>query len=292
MDFEFRPYTPARTEDLLDFVATHCLKPYGDSHPKMFLEQLVKDDRKILDFWVSGRRALVGCVLDTTDNIDNSAEVTFLGWDEDIELNKTCLEQVFRWAENHYRQGPRSALDVIACDGHYPFLSDWLKPRGYECVFSSLWMECPVTEFRGTIETRGTWKEVTEKNVRAYFELSRDAFSGQREVNFASFEMFSEMALGSEPRPKLLIVNDAVVAFVKVKLVGPARGEIVSVGRASAERGQGLGPLVVTEGARMLKALGATTFELTVVASNCHAVRLYESCGFKRTLVFDTYRLE
>jgi ribosomal protein S18 acetylase RimI-like enzyme len=60
-----------------------------------------------------------------------------------------------------------------------------------------------------------------------------------------------------------------------------ARGKIRIVGRAPAYRGRGIGPRLIAEGLRLLRAGGAGDVDLDVETENERALELYRRFGFE-----------
>ncbi len=69
-------------------------------------------------------------------------------------------------------------------------------------------------------------------------------------------------------------------------MVSPASGHITQLCVLPAIRGAHLGYELLRRALIRLRTMGCTTVSLTVTASNQHAIRLYESVGFKRTATF------
>jgi ribosomal protein S18 acetylase RimI-like enzyme len=77
-----------------------------------------------------------------------------------------------------------------------------------------------------------------------------------------------------------------------VAFVVPRASLLCSLGRDPAYRGEGLGPLLMIEGLRLLAGLGATTVRLEVAERNATAIALYERFGFRRASVSSAWRRE
>ena len=90
----------------------------------------------------------------------------------------------------------------------------------------------------------------------------------------------------------VLLDGDRLAGLVQIALHGAgdgSRGEVRTVGRVPTYRGRGLGPRLVAEGLRLLRADGAGDIDLAVEADNERALDLYRRFGFevcRRTPVF------
>jgi ribosomal protein S18 acetylase RimI-like enzyme len=100
-----------------------------------------------------------------------------------------------------------------------------------------------------------------------------------------------EFRRGVESRSSVwraLLDGARIAGLVHVSVNG-ARGELRTVGRTPAYRGQGVGPRLVGEGLRLLREAGAGDVTLSVEAVNESALNLYRRFGFEvltRTPVF------
>jgi len=100
----------------------------------------------------------------------------------------------------------------------------------------------------------------------------------------------SEYLASIEPDSDLPFKRRAMVAEVYGEVVGFAilrlvadEAELESIVVAPNWRGRGLGRLLLAEGARQVKELGAGRLDLEVRASNAAAIRLYRGAGFAET---------
>jgi ribosomal protein S18 acetylase RimI-like enzyme len=79
---------------------------------------------------------------------------------------------------------------------------------------------------------------------------------------------------------RALLDGDRIAGVVRVAL-GDGRGTIRILGRVPDYRGRGIGPRLVAEGLRLLRAGGAGDVELSVEAENERALELYRRFGFQ-----------
>jgi ribosomal protein S18 acetylase RimI-like enzyme len=86
------------------------------------------------------------------------------------------------------------------------------------------------------------------------------------------------------------VAPDGAFASYCICWLDPANrtGEFEPVGTRPAFRGKGIGKLLMLEGLRRLKALGARTAIVYSVGDNTASIRLYESVGF-RTITRNRY---
>ena len=90
----------------------------------------------------------------------------------------------------------------------------------------------------------------------------------------------------------VLLDGDRLAGLVQIALHGAGgaiQGEVRTIGRVPTYRGRGVGPRLVAEGLRLLRAGGAGDVDLSVEADNERALDLYRRFAFEvvaRTPVF------
>jgi ribosomal protein S18 acetylase RimI-like enzyme len=101
-------------------------------------------------------------------------------------------------------------------------------------------------------------------------------------------EDFRQRVASGAARWRALLDGERIAGLVRVVPHG-AEGEVRILGRVPAYRGQGLGPRLLSEGLRLLRAAAAGDVMLHVEAANDRALDLYRRFGFEvvtRTPVF------
>lgn len=128
------------------------------------------------------------------------------------------------------------------------------------------------------------------RDVSAAVELLRDDGLGQiretaaPEVYLAAFnEMMAvpgnRLIVGA--RDTKIVATYQITIIPGISLAGARRAQIEGVRVASAERGQGLGALLVADAEARSRAAGAVMMQLTMNQSRVDSRRFYEREGFE-----------
>lgn len=171
------------------------------------------------------------------------------------------------------------------------------EARGFAHRASLFWMErpadepCPGPGFPEGFTTR-TW-DAGRDATGPYVELMNDAFADHPAPVTWSEAVIRAVheAADFDPGDILLVTPaaepDRAVAFCRARLYpddAEPCGEVKLIGVLPAWRGRGLGRALLRWGVHRLQGRGVPTIALAVSAANEHALRLYESHGFRRTV--------
>ncbi len=190
----------------------------------------------------------------------------------------------------------------------YPYLLLYVPPgdtpgrgfaeaRGFAYRASLYWMErpaddpCPAPDFPGGMLTR-PW-EPGRDSVADLVDLSNATFA-----DHPTPVSWTEAVIGAvcaapefDPRDILLVAPaddpDRAVAFCRARVYRddePPYGEVKLIGVLPPWRGRGLGRALLRWGVRHLQGSDVPTIALAVSAANEHALRMYETHGFRRAV--------
>jgi ribosomal protein S18 acetylase RimI-like enzyme len=281
-------------EALIEFARAHACPRVPAAVVPRFLDGLSSGPAGVFDLAVDGARAVLAVVVDTCDNGDNAADLVFLGL-RDARLAEPVLERLVTDALAVARAGPRSQLD-LALD---PFLQPhraWLEASGFQFAYAThrmLRTRAPVLEPRTPLDSSARFMAIDHTNVGGYYEVVRAAFAEIPGASVPSRQAFCEASLAhADPRRQQLLINHGqVIGFATISVDTEASvGEVYSIGRDPAARGQGLGEHLLGQSLRMLEAAGVERVELEVAAVNMGALALYERFGFEVTDTLEILR--
>jgi ribosomal protein S18 acetylase RimI-like enzyme len=149
--------------------------------------------------------------------------------------------------------------------------------------FSEYRMEAEATTIPPLPTGRLALEKVDAANVVALSRLLSLSFAGSR---WNEPEALLKELEGGNKRYFLAMLENEAIGQIGV-IAEKGRVYIRAVGIVPDRRGQGYGrQLLATTVQKMLNE-GATQFELDVETKNRQALSLYESCGFRETMVYD-----
>jgi len=214
---------------------------------------------------------------------------------------------------SHRRRGHGTALVEAALPfvrgelGH-PYLLLYVPPgntpgrtfaeaRGFAYRASLFWMErpaaepCPEPGFPPDVVVR-TWERGRDA-IPPFVDLLNASFADHpTPVSWTVTGIrAAHAAAGFDPRDVLLVAPvddpDRPVAFCRARVYPeeqPPYGEVKLIGVLPSSRGRGLGRGLLRWGIRHLQDRGVPTIALAVSAANEHALRMYETHGFRRAV--------
>ena len=265
--------------DLQPFLARHARTGLGAA--PAFLLGLSLGPGGVFDLHDEAGRALVAVLTDACENSGDAAGLVVLA-SRDEAPDEDVLALLLDEALVEARLGPQSHIEV-ALEGvlrQHPAL---LETRGLTRRFD-------IT----TMERQGLWRAVASPPGWSWMNLSaerydeaarlvRAAFSGHPGVNFPPAEQSRVHLLGKPLPVRLLLDGDRMAGWVSVRAEPDGSAMVESLARHPADRGRGLGAILLTEGLRQLEAAGLAPVRLDVAAANEDALALYKGLGFRAT---------
>ncbi len=280
---QLRPARRDQTGELLAFVRAHPVDPDWSVPVERLLSSLPTADEALFDVEEGGERVAVAVLLDGLTNIDNVAMLELLGRREDLPLAR-LLPFLKPYALQLATRAEKKGVDVYLND-----LSGAV-PEGATAVRGALVMRRPEAELPMVRAPRGLrWKSLEEEDLLAYHRLVLAAFADDPGMQVSPFDEFAKAVMKMPVRARLLCSLKGPVALARVSVNGE-EGFIDSLGRHPDWRGRGLGPVVLSEAARLLRSLGARHLKLGVTTSNLPARRLYDQYGFSVTESWTVWR--
>lgn len=236
---------------------------------------------------------MVATLIDTTDNVADSAELTIVGLSGSDEARLRLFEAALPWGEALARQGPKRAYDVSVWPQIVAF-ERVLAREGFEVAYGGyeMLLEAPASAPGPEPPEGFEWRELREGEADLLRGMLERAFEGAPDFHLTSPEVFRQRMAVRRPRPRLLWAGDEAVACLTVSAPEGEDGEghVNTIGREPAWRGRGLGPLALAEAIRVLRAHGATRVTLGVAATNERALDLYRGFGFRQISVDRVWR--
>ncbi len=277
----------AGTADLLAFIARHRLADLPA--PPDILLGLALDARSILDLHDAAGRALVAVLTDACDNADNAVDLAVLACREPA-IAPALMAALLGEAEQEARRGPRRSLELALDPAIQPHES-LLRARGFHQRYAMVTMEQRGPGLAAEPDAGWSWADLSPERCNDAQRLIRAAFTGLPGINFPPAEGWRRRALAKTPPDRLLFEGVRLAGCVSVHGEPDGAGLVNTLARDPADRGRGLGAVLMTEGLRQLHALGCSPIRLHVAAQNGRALSLYERCGFVSTDVTPVHAL-
>lgn len=266
---------------LVAFAEAHPLADYPPGLPRRLMAELSRGPEGVWDLR-AGQGRLLAALIERVEVHGGAAILELLagsGLDEPGARRALVAEALARAEALVGRSRPL----------HVPMPHGWLDLDDLlisnDLIFDHLIcdMETPEGQappVRPTLPDGLRWALAEDGTFAAYYEVLQRAFAGRPDVAFPAFEVFVDMARGAPITPRLLMQGGSVVGFVNVGMLRPGLGMVRSIGRDPAHRGQGVGRILLAEAMALLNEAGATRYNLSVLATNTAALRLYQDAGF------------
>ena len=290
------PFAPGDVDAIVAFCVAHGAL-YDAGLLRFLLLELTSDPAGVIVVGDDGGPALVATVVDRARNGADAASLETLGVRAPIAaaaFTRLVIEPAVAFA----RAGARSALHVALPPALRPAegAEDALRDAGFAHAYDSFAMRrpasAPTPASPEALPAGWSWAALGASRVEeahaALLEIFRDAPS----TNTPPLEEFREAVVSGAARWHVLLDGGRLAGLVRIVLHGAGagiRGEIRVLGRVPRYRGRALGPRLMAEGLRLLRADGAGAVELSVEAANERALELYRRFGFEvvaRTPVF------
>jgi ribosomal protein S18 acetylase RimI-like enzyme len=277
------PFSPADAEAILAFCAQ---APAGDLDRSLVRRLLLTGTSApggVLVYQDAEGLALVAVVIDALENGADAANLELLGGRPPVP-RALFEELVVPDALAFARAGARAGLQVGV-----PALVDGadaaLASLGFERAFVTCQMRRPAGAPPAPRPLRPGWRwaPLDDALAPAAHAALREAFQGAPSFNLGPLDQFRRAAPGIRPGWRLLCDGDCVAGLVQLVMhEAPRRhGELRTVARAPAYRGQGLGDELLVEALRVLSAAAAGEVELGAEVENLRALDLYRRFGFE-----------
>ena len=265
--------------DLQSFLARHVRTGLGAA--PSFLLTLSLRLEGVFDLHDKAGRALVAVLIDACDNSGDAAELLLLASRDDAP-SEDLLALLLDEALVEARLGPRGYLEVTLDALMRPHRA-LLEARDFVRRFDLVTMERHGPWKAVEPPPGWTWADLSAERYDEAARLVRAAFAGHPGVNFPPAEQSRAHSLGKPLPVRLLLDGDRMAGWVSVRAEPDGSAMVESLARHPADRGRGLGAVLLTEGLRQLEAAGLALVRLDVAAANEDALTLYKGFGFRAT---------
>jgi ribosomal protein S18 acetylase RimI-like enzyme len=272
------PFSPGDTDAVVAFCLAHAAGEQDAALLRQLMLELTSDPAGVLVIADGGAIALVATVIDRVRNGADAANIEVLGV-RAAPAAAAFVEHVVEPAVAFARAGERRALQIAlpAALGAVDGLADALGAVGFARAYD-------------TFEMPGgwSWTDIDVARAEAAYAALGEMFRDAPATNLIPLEDFRQRVASGAARWRALLDGERIAGLVRVVPHG-AEGEVRILGRVPAYRGQGLGPRLLSEGLRLLRAAAAGDVMLHVEAANDRALDLYRRFGFEvvtRTPVF------
>jgi len=280
--FQRVPFARADTDAVLALCARQPLGDFDQELRRRFLTLLSSAPEGVLLYaGLDGGLALAAVVIDLPENGADAATLEMIGGmaGPSRELfERQLLPDAIAFA----RAGVRSALQMSVpafVDGAEAALASLGFVRAFDHFQMRLRAGSPPPARAPRPGWR--WAPLDDALAPAVHDGLREAFRGAPSFALAGLDVFRRVAPRIAPGWRVLLDGDHVAGFVQLVMHEHPRGELRTVGRVPAYRGQGLGDELMVEALRVLWAAGAREIELGVEAGNDGALDLYRRFGFE-----------
>lgn len=290
------PFAPGDADAVVAFCVAHG-GLYDAALTRLLLLELTSDPAGVIVIGDDEGPALVATVVDRARNGADAASLEALGVRARIAA-APFAGLVIEPAVAFARAGERRALHValpptlMPADGAEQALRDAGFAHAYDTFAMRRAGSAPAPAVPEALPAGWSWAALDGARVNeahaALLEIFRDAPS----TSLRPLEEFREAVVSRSSRWYVLLDGDRLAGLVQIALHGAddaIRGEVRTIGRVPTYRGRGVGPRLVAEGLRLLRADGAGDVDLMVEADNERALDLYRGFAFDvvtRTPVF------
>jgi ribosomal protein S18 acetylase RimI-like enzyme len=290
------PFAPGDVDAVVAFCVAHG-GLYDAALTRLLVLELTSDPAGVIVIGDDDGPALVATVVDRARNGADAASLETLGVRAPIAaapFARLVIEPAVAFA----RAGERRALHVALPPALMPATGaeQALRDVGFAHAYDTFAMRragsAPAPASPEPLPAGWSWAALDGSRVdeahAALVEIFRDAPS----TNLRPLEDFREAVVSGTSRWYVLLDGDRLAGLAQIALHGAGgaiRGEVRTIGRVPTYRGRGLGPHLVAEGLRLLRADGAGDVDLMVEADNERALDLYRRFAFElvaRTPVF------
>jgi ribosomal protein S18 acetylase RimI-like enzyme len=275
------PFAPESLDDVVAFCTRHRLCDFDDALMRRLLLVATSGPDGVLAYADGAGPALAAVVVDVPENGAGAASLELLGGRSPVprELMELLLPDAIAFA----RAGVRASLQIgvpPALDG--ASTGDALAAHGFARAFESCIMRRPASAAPPPRPPRPGWRwsGLEQPLIAPLHAALREMFAGSPTLNLSPLSMFGRSAPALSPGWRVLVDGDRVAGAVSL-VAHATHGELRTLGRAPAYRGQGLGDHLLTEALRILTADRPVEIRLATELDNTPAVRLYHRFGFE-----------
>jgi ribosomal protein S18 acetylase RimI-like enzyme len=285
------PFAPGDADAVVAFCKAH-----GGIHDVRMLLDLTSDPAGVFVIGDDTGPTLAATAVDRIHNAADAANLELLAVRAPI-ATPAFMRLVIEPAVAFVRAGERRALNVLLSPSSMPVegaedLEYALRARGFSHAYDTFEMRrpgaLPPPEAPGPLPAGWSWEALDGGRVDAAHAALAEMFRDALGTSAMSLADFRQAVVSGVAVWRVLLDGERIAGLVRTALHG-ARGELRVLGRAPAYRGRGIGPRLVAEGLRVLRAGGAGDVDLTVETDNQRALELYRAFGFEvgsRTPVF------
>ena len=282
MRVRLAPFSPASVDAIVAFCVANG--PYDAPLLRRLMLGLTSAPAGVLVVEDRGALVLVATVVDRTTNGAGAANLELLGVRGPVasEVFARCVvEPALAFA----RGGERRAVQVqlLSIAAGIVDVEGVLRAAGFAHAYDTFSMsraaDAPEPPAPPLLAAGWSWETLDAARAPqahdALVEIFRDAAS----TSTPPLAEFRQSLVTGGKVWRVLLDGQRIAGLVQVISRGD-RGELRVVGRAPAYRGTGIGPRLISEALRVLRAAGARGASLEVEASNEDALALYRRFGF------------
>lgn len=269
-----RPFTADRLDALLDFCARHPASPFPPAMRRRLMTRLVSGPSGVIELVDDEQTLAVAVAVDAIRSVADCAVLDLLG-------GAAPADPILDAAESAVHRGPRTGLEV-PLTAHTAHWRPALEARGYRLAYTSYEMSTPEGPPPPMPPLPGPdwrWVDATRDRAAEYHRVVGRAMGpvpGTYRVELPEFVRH----VGDGAPDDLLLCGERIAGFVRIGGPRDGVGQVNTIGRDPAFRGQRLGPILLARAMRRLADRGAQRFALDVTASNAAALDLYRGHGF------------
>jgi ribosomal protein S18 acetylase RimI-like enzyme len=290
------PFAPGDADAVVAFCAAHG-GLYDAALTRFLVLELTSDPAGVIVIGDDDGPALVATVVDRARNGADAASLETLGVRAPIPA-APFARLVIEPAVGFARAGERRALHVALSPALIPAdrAEQALREAGFAHAYDTFAMRragsAPAPAPPEALPAGWSWAALDGSRVDEAHAALTVIFRDAPSTNLRPLEEFRAAVASGASRWYVLRDGDRLAGLVQIALhsgSGAIRGEVRTIGRLPGYRGRGVGPHLVAEGLRLLRAGGAGDVDLSVEVDNERALDLYRRFAFAvvaRTPVF------
>ncbi len=284
--FSIRSATNRDDSALLALAETHPRRGLAPQTALRLIRTITANAADILEIRQGERLVGAASVVLANTNLQPRAELDLFAWNPSIgPTSEALIVQLTTHAEARAQALGGASLDVGA-EGLLANAVPTLAARGYAVAYTMASMQrarlteipLPAPPARDDL----VWRKLPADEAPAYRALCVAAFAG---IDGVVIPPLADFVISTRTNPPWVLVHDAqLIAFLRLALFaedGKRIGEVSTVGRDPAWKGQQLGDVLMHKAMAELTNMGADVFRLEAAAKNANALRLYERFGFR-----------
>jgi len=287
------PFSPGDADAVVAFCLAHGAGEHDAALLRLLMVGLTSDAAGVVVLGDGEGIALVATVVDRVRNGADAATLETLG----VRVRPAApsfIDLVVEPAVAFARAGERSALQVVLPPplAGVPGIEGALGGAGFAHAFDTFDMRRPASApppaSPEPLPPGWSWAPIDAGRADGAHAALAEMFRDAPATHLLPLDDFRQAVASGAAVWRALLDGERIAGLVRAIPHG-GRGEIRVLGRVPAYRGRGLGPRLLAEGLRLLRAAGAGDVTLAVEAANDRALELYRRFGFEivtRTPVF------